>query len=159
MKPIIGPLIFAASALAPGCFGGEPQSVYSADAMKTIEELLILHDLKGRMPEERTDLDRRRAVDEKALGRLFVDYDSEDPFLRSLYVGFLAGALARHQHALAITRTGDRAVAHAGPVQVVMVNRQGRWLIALDKSIPGEIKTRAMEARERSRPPRVASAR
>jgi hypothetical protein len=113
--------------------------------METIDALLELHGLRGLMPEERSREVRARAVDESALEALFWDYRARDPFLTSLYVGFVVGALARHQHILAMTKRGHRATVHAGDLAVQMSynSHDHRWQIVLDKTIPETVKARA----------------
>jgi hypothetical protein len=130
----------------------------SVEAMETVKALLELHGLYGRMPDERTDADKKRGVDEQALKVLIADYDTEDPFITNLYVGFVVGALARHQHKLPMTRTGNRAVFHAGKVAVVMAFRDGSWRIVLGPSIPEEIKRRARIEKRRVAEKSVAQA-
>jgi hypothetical protein len=126
--------------------------------METIDALLELHGLRGIMPEERPREVRDRAVDESALKKLFWDYGSEDPFLTNLYVGFVVGALARNQHALAMTQRGQRATVYAGGLAVHMSynTRSHKWQIMLDRTIPANVKKRALAEEARLVRRRVA---
>ncbi len=136
-----------------GCVNGESDD---AAPMATIDALLDLHGMRGRMPEERSDETRRKAVDETALKRLFLDFESEDPFLANLYVGFVVGVLARHQHMLVLTRRGNRATVHAGDLPVKMMKKNDHWLIVLKKTIPDAIRKRAEAEQQRLKQQRIA---
>jgi hypothetical protein len=142
----IGALLLAAGVgLVSGC-GRADAKPSPAD---TARELLSLHGLAGRQPEDRNEADRNKPVDHRALSALFTDYASTDPFLADLYVGFLVGALARNQSSLRAAEAGDRATVEAGKLAVSLERRGGRWLISLASSIPDEIKRRALEEKVR----------
>ncbi|MDD5306239.1 MAG: hypothetical protein PHU25_02850 [Deltaproteobacteria bacterium] len=122
----------------------------------TARELLALHGLVGRQPEDRSEADRKRPVDRKALTALFSDYATTDPFLADLYVGFLVGALARNQGDLRVTVQGKRAVVQAGKLGVALELRERTWLISLAASVPDGIKRRALEEKVRYENARAA---
>ena len=108
-----------------------------------VSEVLKLHDLEGKRPEARSDASRRKEVDRAALGRLFSDYEREDPFLADLYVGFIVGSLAANQQRLQVFEQGSRAEIRAGKTKISLRLEAGRWRASLKQSIPDAIKARA----------------
>lgn len=145
----------ALSLLLAACVGRE-RDVPEAAPMETVDKLLTLHGVQGKLPEDRSAEARRRAVDQAALETLFVDFDEHDPFLANLYVGFVVGVLSRHQQALIMTRKGHRAVLHAGKVGVVMTLVDRQWRIDLGRTVPEVIKKRARAELERVGKARVS---
>ncbi|MCP4675721.1 MAG: hypothetical protein GY854_09490 [Deltaproteobacteria bacterium] len=113
------------------------------DPLATVRELLRLHDLVGRQPEERSDETKKKEVDRGTLGTLIADLDAEGKFISDVYVGFVVGALARNQGRLFVSRKGERAWVTAGTVKVVLKLKGGIWKIVLSETVPAEIKKRA----------------
>ncbi len=111
--------------------------------LATVRELLRLHDLVGRQPEERSDETKKKEVDRSSLGTLIADLDAEDRFISDVYVGFVIGALARNQGRLFVSRKGETAYVTAGTVKVVLRLQGGIWKIVLSETIPAEIKKQA----------------
>ena len=146
MKTVFFKWLVLSILLCIGCASGESSATAP---ITTIDVLLEFHGMRGRMPEERPREARQKAVDENALKQFFLDFESEDPFLANLYVGFVVGALARHQHALVMTQKGNRVVVHAGDLPVAMTYHKGKWLIILKKTIPQSIRRRAEAEKER----------
>ena len=108
-----------------------------------VSAVLKLHDLEGKRPEARSDASRRKEVDRAELGKLFSDYEREDPFLADLYVGFIVGSLAANQERLQVFEQGARAEIRAGKTKIALRLENGRWRASLDDSIPDAIKARA----------------
>ncbi|MDJ0762571.1 MAG: hypothetical protein QNJ97_06235 [Myxococcota bacterium] len=117
--------------------------------LATLRELMRLHDLEGRQPEDRPAATRKKQVDQKALAALFLDFERQDGFLADLYVGFIVGAVARHQAHLKVRTIGNRADVTAGNVRVRLRWSGERWQIAIAESIPDEIKQRAAQLKAR----------
>lgn len=115
----------------------------------TVRELLELHGLWGKLPQERDEAERRRPPDALRLAPLFTDLEKETPFLANLYVGFLAGALSRHQDQLIYLAEGDTVEVRAGDVRIFMHRLGDRYRIALGKSIPPLVRQRAEAEWER----------
>ena len=129
---------------------GDPVSAeIGPDPMTTVRELLQLHSLLGRQPEERSEKAKNKEISTASLEPLFVNLDTHDPFLRDLYIGFVVGALARNQGRLFVTKRDNRADVRAGKLTVKMVQAKDRYKIDLDKTIPPEIKKRAAEEKTR----------
>jgi hypothetical protein len=141
--------LFAASALAlAACRGGDARGDASARARGTAEQLLALHHLLGRQPESLAQEEKDAPVDPKALDALILDRGAFDPFVGDLYVGFVVGALARHQGRWITTVEGGAAAIQAGDVRVQLAETGGAWKIDLAASIPGIIKQRAAEEKK-----------
>lgn len=119
------------------------------DPLATAQGLLELHGLSGRQPEERPEDLRDAPVPRERLARFAADLDARDPFLTDLYVGFVVGALARHQGRLFIERQGNRAVISAGDARIALVLAPSGWQVVLEESVPDEIKRRAAEEHQR----------
>ena len=140
-------LLWAALLLAAACQPETPPPDAVADPRETTRALLALHELEGKQPEDRSDDTKRAEVHREALSELIADLDRTDRFIADLYVGFVVGALARHQTRLFVTREGSRAVVSAGKARIVLRLAQGRWRIVLAESVPPEVKRRAVEAK------------
>jgi hypothetical protein len=134
--------IFAACGGWMGCSMSDKDSV-RPDPLVTVRQILALHGLEGRSPDNRPEAFRNAEVDPEALGRLFFDYHREDPFLANLYVGFIVGALAVNQHTLQVFEQGLKAEIRAGKVRVSMRFSDGAWRVSLADSIPDGVKARA----------------
>lgn len=119
------------------------------DPLATARELLALHDVLGRQPEDRPDETRAAAIDRQALARLIADLEGRDPFVTDLYVGFVVGALARFQDKLVATAGGGRATVIAGRARIAMRLAGESWQIVLEESVPQEIKDRAAAEKRR----------
>jgi hypothetical protein len=119
------------------------------DPLETARGLLALHGLSGRQPEERPEAQRDAPVPREQLARFVADLETRDPFLTDLYVGFVVGALARHQGRLFVERQGSRAVTSAGDARVVLTLTPAGWKVVLEESVPDEIKRRAAEEHAR----------
>lgn len=127
-----------------------PPTPPPSDAVTAVaERLLEAHHLLGRQPEELTPGEKAAPVDGSALAPLVADPGDHDPFIGDLYVGFVVGALARHQGRWVTSIDGDRATIAAGDVRVALVRRGGAWKIDLAASIPDVIKARAAEEKAR----------
>ncbi len=116
---------------------------------ESVSKLLELHGLKGRLPEDRTEDEKNRAVDKKALEPLIADLDANDPFITDLYVGFVVSVLARSQDNLVVSTKDDQATVKAGTLRVKMVLVENRWKILLEETIPEKIKAKAREEKAR----------
>jgi hypothetical protein len=151
-------VLLACLSLAWGCAEEpDPEAVAVPDPLQTARDLLALHDVLGRQPEERPDRAKQEPVDRRALAALISDLDGRDPFVTDLYVGFVVGALARYQKKLVATASAGRATVVAGRARVAMRLEGERWKVVLEESVPAEIKERAAaekrrfeEARDRS---------
>ena len=144
---------FAAILVAPllalaGCRGEAPREDGAAQARAAAEKLLAVHHLLGRQPESLTQEEKDTPVDPKALDALVADRGAFDPFIGDLYVGFVVGALARHQGRWVTTLEGGAAVIQAGDVRVRLVERDGAWKIDLAVSVPDVIKKRAADEKK-----------
>ncbi len=128
---------------------GPPAATQGPDPLTTVRELLQLHDLVGKQPEERSVKTRKQEVDPKALSQLFYDFEADDPFLRELYIGFVIGVLARNQGRLFVSTHGNRAEIAAGKAKVLLKRDQDRYRIVLKESIPKEIVKRAKQEQAR----------
>ncbi|MCU0663308.1 MAG: hypothetical protein MUC50_13405 [Myxococcota bacterium] len=115
----------------------------------TVRDLLELHGLWGRAPQERSLAEREKAVEKERLFPLFTDLAQEDPFLAHLYLGFVVGALARHQQHLVYTAEGSTVEVRAGDVRISMHRGENRFRIALSESIPQIVRQRAEAEKER----------
>ncbi|MCP4599707.1 MAG: hypothetical protein GY847_04070 [Proteobacteria bacterium] len=137
--------------LAAACSNGSKPTPYSSgpDPLATVRELLRLHDLLGKQPEDRSEETRNKEVERGALSPLFLDLDAQEPFLTNLYVGFVVGVLARNQGRLYISRRGHRVEVTAGNARIVLKLESDRFRIVLKESIPEAIKKRA--AKEKAR--------
>jgi hypothetical protein len=148
MKTILSFVIFLCACVilcATGCQVDEQPKKEPAGPgpMHTVNQLLRLHDLLGRQPEERSPASRNKVVDPKALDALIFDFGDYDPFIRDLYVGFVTGALARSQGRLFVTKQGERAEVSSGRLRIKMARAGDLYQIILKESIPEEIKKRA----------------
>jgi hypothetical protein len=114
-----------------------------SDPIATVHQLLRLHGLLGKQPEERSHKTKNREVSMASLTPLFVNLEKHDPFLRDLYVGFVVGALARYQGKLFISKHGNEAEVRAGNLTVTMKLKDGHYKVDLEKTIPAAIKQRA----------------
>jgi hypothetical protein len=141
LRFLLPPLI----ALMAACTGDPKQAPdqHGPDPMITVHELLRLHDLLGKQPEERSQKTKTKEVPTASLKPLFVNLENSDPFLRQLYVGFVVGALARYQGRLFVSKHGNRAEVSAGKLKVAMKLKDGRYKIDLEKTIPEVIRQRA----------------
>jgi hypothetical protein len=119
------------------------------DPMATVRELLRLHDLLGKQPEERPHKTKNKEVSTASLEPLFVNLETYDPFLRELYVGFVVGALARYQGRLFISKHENEAAVSAGNLKVRMKLKDHRYKIDLEKTIPDAIRQRANKEKNR----------
>jgi len=119
------------------------------DPLEAVRGLLTLHGLAGRQPEERPEAQREAPVRREDLTRFVADLDARDPFLTDLYVGFVVGALARHQGRLFVERQGSRAVISAGDARLALAMTPAGWKVVLEESVPDEIKRRAAEEHQR----------
>lgn len=120
-----------------------PMEAASPDPLTTVRELLRLHDLLGKQPEDRPSASRNRLVDWADLKLWIDDMDGHEPFLGNLYVGFVVGALARNQGRLFVTGTRNRVQVAAGRARVVLRLKGGRYKIVLAETIPKGIVERA----------------
>ena len=123
--------------------GKEAAGKDSLNPLQPLNRLLELHGLVGKQPEERSDAEKRRSVKRSELEPLFLDLDNYDEFLSNLYVGFIVGAVARHQRRLYVSKTGDRASVAAGRARIILFPQDGVYRISLRDSIPPEIVHRA----------------
>ena len=121
-----------------------PEVKPDPNPLATVRELLRLHDLVGKQPEERSDETKKKEVDRSALGTLIDDLDANGRFLSDVYVGFVIGALARNQGRLFVSRKGRSAQVTAGNVKVKLRLKDGIWKIVLSETVPAEIKKRAV---------------
>jgi len=144
---LIRTTLVAGLVLAGAC-SSEPPAPSVGDPRDTALALLALHDLEGQQPEERSDESKRSEVHREALAELIGDLDSTDRFTADLYVGFIVGALARHQTRLFVSRQGSRAVVSAGKARIALRLDGAKWRIVLAESVPDEIKRRAVEAKQ-----------
>ncbi len=119
------------------------------DPTSTVDELLRLHGLLGKQPEDRSHQTKSAEIDMASLEPLFVNFKKYDPFLRDLYVGFVVGALARYQGKLFISKHENEANVKAGNLTVRMRLDNDRYKIDLEKTVPAVIKQRA--AKEKTR--------
>lgn len=119
------------------------------DPLIAARELLALHDLLGRQPDERTAESQEQEIDRAALTRLVADLEHREPFISDLYVGFVVGALARFQDRLVATVIGSRATIVAGRARIVLQLDNGKWKFVLEESVPAEIKERATAEKRR----------
>jgi hypothetical protein len=139
----------AITALLLAACNGEPAgSGAPPDPRDTARALLALHELDGVQPAQRSDEAKGTDVHRDALAELIADLESTDRFTADLYVGFVVGALARHQTRLFVAREGSRATVSAGKARIAMRLEQGRWRILLAESVPDEIKRRASQAKQ-----------
>lgn len=115
------------------------------DPAAMINELLVLHHLKGRLPEDRTEQQKNTPVDPQTLNRFFLDTPKDDAFIRDLYIGFTLGALARNQNNLFVEKKGKRATVSAGNAKFQLVYELNQWRIDLERSIPDTIKEKAKQ--------------
>ena len=134
------PAIFSALALVGGFACSDEKASSPGD---TVLKLLDLHNLAGKLPEERTKESSEAEVDRAKLAALIMDLDEHDPFIADIYVGFVLGVLASHQARLFVTVEGSRAEVAAGRALVKMRLVDGNWKIVLGESVPREIKKRA----------------
>lgn len=123
--------------------GGCSDTRRTSDPLDTVSELLAVHGLAGKDKTTRSRADRETRIDPEVLQRLIVDYRAFDPFLSDLYVGFVAGALARYQGRFVVERDAKHARVSAGRVTLVMVLGHAGWQIHLGRSVPESIKARA----------------
>jgi hypothetical protein len=136
--------------LALGCGDrGDPPPAPIPDPLVTARELLALHDLLGRQPEDRSDEIKQGEVDRQTLAALVSDYHGRDPFVTDLYVGFVVGALARYQDTLVATAGSGRATVVAGRARIAMKLEGSKWRVVLEESVPREIKDRAAAEQRR----------
>ncbi len=135
------PAIFSALALVGGFACSTQKAPSPGD---TVLKLLDLHNLAGKLPEERTKENREVEVDRAKLAVLILDLDEHDPFIADIYVGFVLGVLASHQARLFVTVEGSRAEVAAGRAGIKMRLVDGNWKIVLGESVPREIKERAI---------------
>lgn len=131
-------------ALAMGC-----AREADADPAATVRELLALHGLLGQSPENRSETQRAQPVAPERLAVLLMDDAAPNPFLANLYVGFVVGALARHQDRLVFNSEGDSVFVQAGDARIVLRLRDGRYRIVLSESIPPIIRERALAQQRR----------
>lgn len=143
-------LLCASIAFVASCRNGENDyGTPAPDPTSAVVELLVLHDMLGKQPEERTEQSRKKEVNREKLADLFTDMVGRDRFLTDLYVGFVAGAIARNQKRLSVRTNGDKAEIAAGKATIVMRLADGRWRISLDESVPEEIKKLAAAEKAR----------
>ncbi len=151
-------LSVALGALA--CGSEREERLMTASPKQTVSALLRLHDVEGKLPEQRDKEARRTSADPRQLKLLIADYGERDSFVDDLYIGFVVGALARCQDQLTINHKGDRATVKAGNVTVVLQQDNDRFRILLAESIPQAIKDRAaaekikFDRAKSARPPR-----
>jgi len=146
--PAAAGVCLAIVAVLLGC-SAEPAPEQVPDPLVTARELLALHDVLGRAPEDRPDESKEREVDRQALTALIADPGGRDPFVTDLYVGFVVGALARYQDKLVATASAGRATVVAGRARIAMRLEGARWKIVLEESVPDEIKERAAAEKRR----------
>jgi len=115
--------------------------------LHTLNKLLEHHDLLGKQPEERSERSKNNPVRRKDLEQLILDLDKFDDFLSNLYVGFIAGAVSRHQTRLYVSKIGNKAIVTAGSARIVLRLAEGAYRISLEESIPPEIAKRALSER------------
>lgn len=119
------------------------------DPRETAARLLAMHELVGKLPEQRSEKSRSEPVPQERLREVIADLDARDPFLSELYTGFVVGALARAQDELFVERRGAHAVLWAGRARIVMKREGDRWKVVLEKSVPEAVKRRAAEEKRR----------
>jgi len=119
------------------------------DPLETARDLLALHDVLGKRPDERPDEAKAQDVDRQALAALIDDLEGRDPFITDLYVGFVVGALARYQDKLVATANAGRATVVAGRARIAMKLEGEGWKIVLEESVPAEIVERAAAEKRR----------
>jgi hypothetical protein len=150
-------LLAILSALAiVGCFACSAKK--APNPGDTVLKLLDLHDLAGKLPEERTKESSEAEVDRSKLAALIVDLDDHDPFIADIYVGFVLGVLASHQARLFVTVEGSRAEVAAGKAVVKMRFVDDNWKIVLGESVPREIKERAIVEKKNYEEAKAAAA-
>jgi len=137
------------AALLAGCLAGCDKPAPDPDPLETVRALLVLHDLEGKQPEQRTDAERKKGIDRAKLAELVGDLDDFDVFIADLYTGFVAGGAARAQENLSVRKVAGHAEVRAGKLDIVLERRGERWVIDLGRTIPPEIKKRAAEEHER----------
>ncbi len=149
--PMILHVFVSVALLAIACTSSSrpTPSPSGSDPLATVRDLLRLHDLLGKQPEERSDKTRNTKVKRSALNPLFTDLEDPGPFLSDLYVGFVVGALARNQGRLFVSRQGGRAEVTAGKARIVLKLAGNRFRIVLSESIPEDIKKRAAQEKIR----------
>jgi hypothetical protein len=130
---------------AAACKGAEGAQGPRAAA----ERLLQLHGLLGRQPEELTQAEKDAPVDRKAVAGLVDDVGAYDEFISDLYVGFVVGALAKHQGRWTTAMDGAQAIIAAGGARILFVRKDGAWKVSLAASVPDEIRKRAAEEKRR----------
>ena len=146
--PAVAAAVLALALAAAGACrsGGEE----GADGVRAAaEKLLALHGLLGRQPEELSRAERDAPVDRKAVAGLVADVGSCDEFISDLYVGFVVGALAKHQGRWTTAMDGAQAIVAAGDARILFVREDGAWKVSLAASVPDEIKKRAAEEKQR----------
>lgn len=126
-----------------------PDPAQVPDPLKTARELLSLHDVLGKQPEDRPDQSKEQQVDPQALAAVIADLDGRDPFITDLYVGFVVGALSRYQDKLVATASAGRATVVAGRARIAMKLDDRTWKIVLEESVPQEIVERAAAEKRR----------
>ncbi len=149
------PAIFPVLALV-GCFACSAEN--APNPGDTVLKLLDLHNLAGKLPEERTKESSEAEVDRAKLAALIVDLDEHDSFIADIYVGFLLGVLASHQARLFVTVEGSHAEVTAGRAGVKMRLIDGNWKIVLGESVPREIKERAIVEKKNYEEAKAAAA-
>ena len=135
-----------------GAFGcrAEGDDVGAATGPRaTAESLLALHGLRGRQPEDLTRDEKNAPVDRAAIAALVADVAAYDEFTGDLYVGFVVGALAKHQGRWTTAMDGAQALIAAGDARILFVRSGGKWKVDLAASVPDEIKKRAAEEKQR----------
>lgn len=131
---------------ALGCAPGENTAPrdHGPNPIHTLNKLLEHHDLLGKQPEERSERAKNKPVHRKELEPLVLDLDKFDDFLSNLYVGFIAGVVARHQTRLYVSKVGNKAIVTAGKARIVLQLVDDAYRISLEESIPSEIAKKAL---------------
>jgi hypothetical protein len=139
--------LFLVAAAVAACRSGGEEGAQGPRA--AAERLLALHGLLGRQPEALTQAEKDAPVDRKAVAGLVDDVGAFDQFTSDLYVGFVVGALAKHQGRWTTAMDGAQAIIAAGGARILFVRKDGAWRVSLAASVPDEIKKRAAEEKRR----------
>ncbi|MBN2804011.1 MAG: hypothetical protein JXR91_13035 [Deltaproteobacteria bacterium] len=117
--------------------------------VKVSEKLLVLHDLLGKTPKERSKEAKNSEVDRDELENFFVDLDRFDKFTADIYVGIIVSALAQKQKELQEKISGKEALVRVGEGTIYFKLVQNRWKIDLEKTVPKKMKERAKIEKDR----------